>query len=111
MASFVVSGLRHELMFFYTGRVKPTWEVMWFFVLHGVCLVIEVVVKRKCGAKWRLPRVLTVLMTVTFVMVTASWLFFPQLLRDGVVKKALEEYAAAGEFLKDVGRAVMSWIL
>ncbi|XP_039167074.1 acyl-CoA--sterol O-acyltransferase 1 [Eucalyptus grandis] len=111
MASFLVSGLMHELMFFYMGRVKPTWEVMWFFVLHGACLVIEVVVKRKCGTKWRLPRVLTGLMTVTFVMVTASWLFFPQLLRDGVIKKALEEYAAAGEFLKDVGRAVMSWIL
>ncbi|XP_030445156.2 acyl-CoA--sterol O-acyltransferase 1-like [Syzygium oleosum] len=111
MAAFLVSGLMHELMFFYMGRMKPTWEVMWFFVLHGACLVVEMVVKRKSGAKWRLPRALTGPMTVTFVMVTGSWLFFPQLLRDGVDKKALEEYAAAGAFIKDVGRAVMSRIL
>ncbi|KAI6703247.1 hypothetical protein NL676_012383 [Syzygium grande] len=111
MAAFLVSGLMHELLFFYMGRMKPTWEVMWFFVLHGACLVVEMVVKRKCGAKWRLPRALTGLMTVTFVMVTGSWLFFPQLLRDGVDKKALEEYAAAGAFIKNVSRAVMSRIL
>ncbi|KAK3432586.1 hypothetical protein EUGRSUZ_D00093 [Eucalyptus grandis] len=111
MAAFLVSGLLHELIFFYMGRMKPTWEVMWFFVIHGACLVVEVMVKRKCGTKWRLPRALTGLMTVTFVMVTASWLFFPQLLRDGVDKKALEEYAAAGAFIKDIGRAVMSRIL
>ncbi|KAI6704130.1 hypothetical protein NL676_013266 [Syzygium grande] len=111
MAAFLVSGLMHELMFFYMGRVKPTWEVMCFFVLHGACLVIEVVVKRKCGTKWRLPRALTGPTTVTFVIVTGSWLFFPQLLRDGVIKKALEEYAAVGAFIKDLGRAVMSRIL
>ncbi|XP_030533413.1 acyl-CoA--sterol O-acyltransferase 1-like [Rhodamnia argentea] len=110
MAAFLVSGLMHELMFFHLGRVKPTWEVMSFFMLHGACLVIEVVVKRKCGAKWQLPRALTGLATVTFVMVTGSWLFFPQLLRDGVVKKAVEEYEAVGALIKDVCRAVVSQI-
>ncbi|KAF8027737.1 hypothetical protein BT93_E0604 [Corymbia citriodora subsp. variegata] len=111
MAAFLVSGLMHELIFFYMGRMKPTWEVMWFFVFHGACLVVEVVVKRKYGAKGRWPRIFTGMTTVTFVMVTASWLFFPQLLRDGVDKKALEEYAAAGEFIKDISRAVMSRII
>ncbi|XP_048141265.1 acyl-CoA--sterol O-acyltransferase 1-like [Rhodamnia argentea] len=110
MAAFLVSGLMHELIFFYMGCVKPTWEVTWFFVFHGACLVVEVVVKRKYGAKWRLPRALAGPMIVTFVMVTASWLFLPPLLRDGVDKKGLEEYAAAGAFIKDVSRVVMSRI-
>ncbi|TXG60101.1 hypothetical protein EZV62_014674 [Acer yangbiense] len=42
IASLVVSGVMHELMFHYiTCGKKPTWEVTWFFVLQGVCMTIE----------------------------------------------------------------------
>uniref|UniRef100_A0A0D3AGU5 Wax synthase domain-containing protein n=2 Tax=Brassica oleracea var. oleracea TaxID=109376 RepID=A0A0D3AGU5_BRAOL len=37
LAAFIVSGLVHELLFFYLTREMPTWEVTMFFVLHGVC--------------------------------------------------------------------------
>ncbi|KAH1063147.1 hypothetical protein J1N35_028134 [Gossypium stocksii] len=57
---FVVSGLMHELIFYYMTRVSPTWEVAWFFILHGVAVVAEVVVKKMVPGKMRLhPEVLT----------------------------------------------------
>ncbi|KAJ6716137.1 LONG-CHAIN-ALCOHOL O-FATTY-ACYLTRANSFERASE 3-RELATED [Salix koriyanagi] len=34
-ATFVVSAMMHELIFFYLGRVRPNWEISWFFLLHG----------------------------------------------------------------------------
>jgi hypothetical protein len=44
-ANFVVMGLMHELIFYYLGRARPTWEVTCFFLLHGLCLTAEVVLK------------------------------------------------------------------
>ena len=56
--TFVVSGLMHELIFYYMGRLRPTWEIMCFFLLHGFCLVVEIVLKKSfftAGGRWRLP--------------------------------------------------------
>uniref|UniRef100_A0A0D3EBB1 long-chain-alcohol O-fatty-acyltransferase n=1 Tax=Brassica oleracea var. oleracea TaxID=109376 RepID=A0A0D3EBB1_BRAOL len=36
VATFIVSGAVHELIFFYFTRERPTREVTLFFVLHGV---------------------------------------------------------------------------
>ncbi|KAF9607743.1 hypothetical protein IFM89_000090 [Coptis chinensis] len=108
IATFVVSGLMHELMFFYLGRNRPTWEVMRFFVLHGVCLALEIVVKKVLNGKWQLHPWLSRPLTVGFVMVTSFWLFFPQLLKGEVDAKALADYGLLVEFLKDWGRMVMS---
>ncbi|XP_057960731.1 acyl-CoA--sterol O-acyltransferase 1-like [Malania oleifera] len=99
-STFVVSALMHELIFFYLGRVPPTWEITWFFLLHGACLVAEIVAKKSFARGWRLPRLVTGLLTVGFVMVTGFWLFFPQLLRCRGDVRALEEYAAVAEFAR-----------
>ncbi|KAJ1407172.1 Wax synthase domain [Sesbania bispinosa] len=98
--TFLISGLVHELIFYYLGRVKPTWEITWFFLLHGFCLLLEVSYKKKLTTKFRLSRVVFGPLTVGFVMVTAYWLFFPHLLRCNVVQRALQEYAAMGTFAK-----------
>ncbi|KAA8527025.1 hypothetical protein F0562_008746 [Nyssa sinensis] len=45
LASFVVSGLMHELCLYYLTRATPTWDMTWFFVLHGVCVVVEMGLK------------------------------------------------------------------
>ena len=103
-ATFLVSGLMHELIIFYLGRLKPTWEITWFFVLHGFCLLAEILVKRQLIGKFRLPRLISSLLTVGFVMVTSFWLFFPQLLRCKGDERALQEYAAVGAFVKNVSR-------
>ncbi|XP_021758645.1 probable long-chain-alcohol O-fatty-acyltransferase 5 [Chenopodium quinoa] len=102
MASFVVSGLMHELVYYYTTRAIPTWEVTWFFVLHGVCVVLEIGVKRTLGLKWKLHWAVSGPLTVGFVMVTGFWLFFPQLMRNEVDVKATQDIIDFGKYLKEM---------
>lgn len=106
MSAFAVSGFMHELIFYYLGRVRPTWEITWFFLLHGSCLVAEIAVKKAVGGRWRLPRAVGTVLTVAFVLVTSFWLFFPPLLRCKGDERGLAEVAAVGAFLKDVVRAL-----
>ncbi|XVF77326.1 hypothetical protein PTKIN_Ptkin14bG0034100 [Pterospermum kingtungense] len=102
IAVFVVSGLMHELMYYYLTRVTPTWEVTWFFILQGVAVVIEVVVKKVVPVKLRLHRVVSGPLALGFVAVTGVWLFFPQLVRNGVDDKVIGEYMMLVEFVKDL---------
>lgn len=106
MATFIVSAIMHELIFYYLGRVKPTWEISLFFVLHGFCLMAEIVIKKAVNGRWRLPTVVSGPLTVVFVMVTVFWLFFPQFFRFKGDVRAFEEYAAVGSLAKDIGRAL-----
>jgi hypothetical protein len=109
LATFTVSAMMHEVMFYYIKREKRTWETWepsWdgicFFVLHGVCLVIQVGVKKAIGDKLRLPKVVSWLFTVVFVWCTALWLFVPALVRCRAYEKASRELIALTEFGKDV---------
>ncbi|CAN7122229.1 unnamed protein product [Brassica rapa subsp. narinosa] len=90
MASFLVSGLMHELIYFYAIRLPPTWEVTCFFVLHGVATTVEIAVKRT--VRWSPPhRAVSGLGVLVFVSVTGVWLFLPQLLRNNVHERAISE--------------------
>ncbi|KAK9269199.1 hypothetical protein L1049_000968 [Liquidambar formosana] len=100
LAAFIVSGLMHELLFFYITRVSPTWEITWFFVLHGVCVVVELGVKKVFAGRWRLHWAVSAPLTVGFVVITSAWLFFPPLVRNGAVAGAIEECQALVEFVK-----------
>lgn len=100
VATFLVSGLMHELIFFYLTRVSPTWEVTWFFVLQGVCTAAEVVAKKAVAGRWRLHRVVSGPLTLAFVAVTGVWLFFPQLTRNEVDVKAIGESSILMDFFK-----------
>ncbi|PRQ54883.1 putative long-chain-alcohol O-fatty-acyltransferase [Rosa chinensis] len=104
MGSFVVSGLMHELIYYYQGRVKPTWEVTLFFILQGLCLTLEIVLKKALRGRFRLPTVVSVVLTVGFVVATCFWLFFPQFLRSKADVRMLEEYVAFGAYMKNVAR-------
>ncbi|VVB17396.1 unnamed protein product [Arabis nemorensis] len=100
-AAFLVSGAVHELIFFYFTRDMPTGEVTWFFVLHGVCTAAEVTVKKRPFARrWRISPMLSRLLTVGFVVVTSGWLFFPPLLRNGMIKRLANEVLFSIEFVK-----------
>ncbi|XP_071703848.1 long-chain-alcohol O-fatty-acyltransferase-like [Rutidosis leptorrhynchoides] len=92
--TFVVSGLMHELMYFYFTRELPTWEVTWFFVLHGVCTFVEVIVKKFINRRLWLPWVVSGPITLAFVVVTSDRLLFPQLIRNGIDVKVVDEYLA-----------------
>ncbi|KAL5716273.1 hypothetical protein ACHQM5_017989 [Ranunculus cassubicifolius] len=101
--TFLVSGLMHELIYFYTSRVRPTWEVTCFFVLQGLCTALEIMAKKKFGQKWRLPLIISGPLTVAFVVITACWLFFPQVVRNGLDLKIIEEYGVLVQFIKSAG--------
>lgn len=106
LGTFVVSALMHELIFYYLGRVRPTGEITWFFLFHGVCLTAEIAVKKELKPGLRLPRPVAAVLTVGFVMVTAFWWFLPPLLRCRADERAFEEYAAVGALVRDVGRGL-----
>ncbi|KAM7492746.1 hypothetical protein LguiA_035667 [Lonicera macranthoides] len=101
LATFFVSGIVHEVIYYYLTRVDPTWEVTWFFVLHGVCTAAEIAVKKAVGDRWRLHRAVSGPLTLVFVTVTAVWLFFPQIVRNGVDQKAIEEYGILIRFVRE----------
>ncbi|EEF29961.1 acyltransferase, putative [Ricinus communis] len=105
MGTFTVSAIMHELIFYYLGRVNPTWEITRFFVLHGVCLVIEIALKKVVSRRWQLPRLISTPLTIGFVVVTGFWLFVPQILRCRADTKAFQEYSAVSIFLKNMTRA------
>lgn len=99
MATFVVSGLMHEILYYYVTRASPTWEVTSFFLLHGICLIIEVAAKRTLADRWRLHRVVSGPLVVAFVVATIIWLFWPQLLRNGVIERMIEENFTFANFV------------
>ncbi|KAK9942665.1 hypothetical protein M0R45_008318 [Rubus argutus] len=101
IAVFVISGLMHELFFYYVTRARPTGEMMCFFVLQGVCLAIELVVKKAAADhKVRFHPLVSGPLTMVFFIVTTNWLFFPHVIRTGADAKSLEECASMVDFVK-----------
>ena len=101
LATFLVFGLVHDLIYYHVTCVPPTWEITCFFVLHGVCTVAEVAVKKvvlRCG--WRLHRAVSGPLVVAFLAISANWLFFHQLLRNEMDRKSSEEYVILVDFVK-----------
>lgn len=111
LGTFIVSGLMHELIFYYLGREKPTWELTCFFLLHGVCLAIEVALKKAFARSWQLPRQISGPLTIGFVIVTGFWLFLPSLQRCKAFERSSIEYAAAVEFLKNASQDIQNFVI
>ncbi|PKI36322.1 hypothetical protein CRG98_043287 [Punica granatum] len=109
LATFIVSGLMHELFHCYATRDRPSWEVTWFFVLHGVGVVVEVAAKKSpAGRRWSIHPAVSWPLTMAFVVMTAMWLFFPQLTRNGVDEKAMEEFYGLLSFVKESSIALIT---
>ncbi|XP_042492933.1 probable long-chain-alcohol O-fatty-acyltransferase 5 [Macadamia integrifolia] len=98
LATFIVSGLMHELVFYYYTSCSPTWEVTWFFILHGICTAMEVAAKKALA--WRLRSAVSCPLTVVFVAVTTVWLFVPPIVRSGTDVKSFNEIVSLLEFLR-----------
>ncbi|GAV87262.1 MBOAT_2 domain-containing protein [Cephalotus follicularis] len=105
-AVFLVSGLMHEFLFYIISRVSPTWEVTCFFVLHGVCVTGELVFKRLLTDKWQLHWAVSAPLTVGFVIVTATWLFLPPIVRSGTIFRAMEECKILINFVTETPKFV-----
>ncbi|CAA7019673.1 unnamed protein product [Microthlaspi erraticum] len=91
-STFIFSGVAHEVVFLYQTREMPTGEVTLFFVLHGVCTVAEVTLKRTAFVqRWSVRPVVAWLLTMGFVYGTSIWLFFPQLIRSNATDRCSDE--------------------
>ncbi|CAA7030434.1 unnamed protein product [Microthlaspi erraticum] len=99
-ATFVVSGIMHELIFFYMGRLRPSWGMMSFFLLHGVCTMAEIALKKAVNRRWTLATPVARTLTLLFVFATGVLFFFPEFKRCKIDQKAFAEYAAVGAFLQ-----------
>ncbi|XP_058068884.1 long-chain-alcohol O-fatty-acyltransferase-like [Magnolia sinica] len=98
--TFLVSGLIHELILYYmTDGEEPSWEITCFFVLHGCCTAMEILVKEAVGVKYRWRPVISSSLTLGFVVATAMWLLIPPFLKSGIDVKGIEEYTTFLMFL------------
>ena len=80
---FVVSGVMHEVLWWYiTGATTPHWAWFWFFTVHGLACVAEAVVARWSGLS--VPHVVGWVWTMGFFLATGHVLFVPPPERAGV---------------------------
>ncbi|KAH0713999.1 hypothetical protein KY290_006866 [Solanum tuberosum] len=100
IATFFVSGLMHELIFYNIGRLKPSGEVTCFFIVNGVALTIEIVIKKLLNGKVLVPKIISGPLAIGFIILTSFWLFFPPFLRGKAEIKACTEFIAFLEFAK-----------
>ncbi|KAK1428068.1 hypothetical protein QVD17_16895 [Tagetes erecta] len=105
--TFLVSGIMHEIIFYYLGRLNPTWEVTWFFVVQGVWVGTEIVIKKTTGQRFKPPPVVTRPLTLAFVVSTSFWLFFPPFLRFYPFARGCKEFLSLIGFFKH-GRLMSS---
>uniref|UniRef100_A0ACD5ZNG6 Uncharacterized protein n=1 Tax=Avena sativa TaxID=4498 RepID=A0ACD5ZNG6_AVESA len=103
LASFLVSGLMHELIFYYLMWMPPSGDVTAFFVLHGVSAGAEAWWVRHAGW-WRPPRAVAVPLTLAFVGGTGFWLFFPAMIRGGMDELVLQECQGLVVLMEQAGR-------
>ncbi|KAG6384231.1 hypothetical protein SASPL_113950 [Salvia splendens] len=101
LATFMVSGVMHELIVYNIGRLRPSGEMIGFFVLHGASLSLEIVVKKVCEGRFRLPRIVSGVLTLGYVIYTSFWLFFPPFLRAKSDLKSCRESLAFVESVKN----------
>ncbi|CAN6850222.1 unnamed protein product [Brassica oleracea] len=101
MATFIVSGVAHEVLFFTLTFEMPTGEVACFFVLHGVCTAAEIAAKRtEFVRRWRVSPTVSRLFTVGFVVMTSGWLLFPTAARSNMLERAADEALLSFDFFK-----------
>nr|CAB3471014.1 unnamed protein product [Digitaria exilis] len=98
LATFLVSGLMHEVVVWYLTFRPPTGQLTAFFALHGACVCAE---RWWCGATT--TRVVATLLVVGFVAGTAFWLFFPAIVGDGMGEVYLAEMASQASLFLDAG--------
>ncbi|XP_073057555.1 acyl-CoA--sterol O-acyltransferase 1-like [Primulina eburnea] len=103
LATFLVSSLMHDLVFYYLGDVKPAWGTTLFFLMHGIFCLVENILKREFGLKWEPPQLIIGPLIFVFALGTFMWLVLPELIQHKVDDRAIEEYAAVGAFVRDLG--------
>ncbi|KAL1804169.1 hypothetical protein ACET3Z_032816 [Daucus carota] len=99
MTTFFVSGLMHELLDYHIFRTVSNWGYTYFFLMHGLCVVIEGELINKFGSRWHLPQVIAGPILILFVSSTFIWLVNGELMQNNMDAIVAKEYMAAIEFL------------
>lgn len=102
LATFLASGVMHEVIVYYITFRVPTGRVTAFFALHGASVCAE----RWCARRWpgsRLPRPVATPLALAFVAGTAFWLFFPPLFGGGMDDRFIAELTGIMSSVVDTG--------
>ncbi|CAA3023954.1 Hypothetical predicted protein [Olea europaea subsp. europaea] len=107
LGTFLVSAFMHEIIVYYLCRVMPRWGTTTFFLVQGLCIIAENKLIGKINVKWRVPQLITGPLVFGFVVYTFMRLVLPELLEYKVDERAIAEYAAVFDFVKD---ASLNWV-
>jgi hypothetical protein len=94
LATFAVSGIMHELAFWYLSHTV-TGEMVAFFTLHGLAVVAERWIGLSYPTAFKTSKLVATGMTMAFCFVTSEWLFLPPLYRAGVDVRVILELKKA----------------
>lgn len=114
LATFTMSGLLHELVNYHLLRCFPTWEATCFFIIHGICVDIEIVLKKKNVRIMGDSLVLNLLSRVFvlgFLLGTSFGLLYAPWMRYGMYEKTFLEYSIVVDFLKGLVRSMKSSLM
>ncbi|GLT98268.1 hypothetical protein SLE2022_157800 [Rubroshorea leprosula] len=101
--TFLISGLMHELIYYHLTHLHPTLESTVFFVMQGILVDVEMVMKKKKmmkGRNWQFVNMISRPLELGFRVVSSFWLmpFF----RDDMCERASSEYSLVVDFVKEL---------
>eukprot|EP00890_Picochlorum_soloecismus_P005095 jgi/Picsp_1/5587/NSC_02946-R1_protein len=104
-ASFFVSGLMHEM---FIGYLRYRFSGYWltFFAVQGPCIVLEWYLKR-LTAPYKLPRTISIPLTLSLLFTLAHYLFFPDIFRMGIPQEITRNVADA--YAAILPASVLGW--
>ncbi|CAM0881911.1 unnamed protein product [Alopecurus aequalis] len=105
LAAFLMSGLLHELLYWYMTLERPTGEMLLFFTLHAAFHVAER--WARVAGLWRPPKVAAYVLVTAFMVVTISEFFFGPFIRAGIDVCMMQESAAAVELVRAVAKRLI----
>ncbi|PUZ55568.1 hypothetical protein GQ55_5G222900 [Panicum hallii var. hallii] len=92
LAAFLMSGLLHELLYWYMTLRRPTGEMLLFFMFQAASQIAER--WARAAGLWRPPKAAAYLLVTVFMVVTVSEMFFGPFVRAGTDVRLTEETTA-----------------
>ncbi|CAL4948423.1 unnamed protein product [Urochloa decumbens] len=92
LAAFLMSGILHELLYWYMTLRRPTGEMLLFFLSQAAFQIAER--WARAAGLWRPPKPVAYLLVTAFMVVTISEMFFGPFVRAGTDVRLTEETRA-----------------
>ncbi|KAK9830467.1 hypothetical protein WJX72_011911 [[Myrmecia] bisecta] len=96
LASFVASGVIHEIIFWYIMGVA-TWKWLIYFSIQGPLVLVEIMLKRAAKRRnSRLPAWASIPLTWVVLIWVAHHFFFPPTTETGLADRVLDQLLETG---------------